>query len=64
MVKKYSKKKSITRKNKKKHSKKKSKNKVKKNSKNNKQGGHIQKDNVSLRQAVSILRAYYIQHLI
>jgi len=64
MVKKYSKKKSRTGKNKKIHSKKKSKKKSKNKSKNNKQGGNIQKDHVSLREAVSILRTYYKQHLI
>ena len=61
MVKKYSQRRSKNKYMKK--SQKKQKKQKKSQNKKNKQGGHIKRDNVSLTEAVNILRNYYQQNL-
>ena len=64
MVKKYSQRRSKNKNMKKSQKSQKSQNKQKKSqNKKNKQGGHIKRDNVSLTEAVNILRNYYQQNL-
>ena len=64
MVKKNSKKRSKNKYMKKSQKSQKSQKKQKKSqTKKNKQGGHIKRDNVSLTEAVNILRNYYQQNL-
>jgi hypothetical protein len=64
MVKKYSQRRSKNKYMKKSQKSQKSQKKQKKSqNKKNKQGGHIKRDNVSLTEAVNILRNYYQQNL-